>query len=326
MPVEAAGATNIGQREHNEDAYLIDLERGLALVADGVGGHQAGEVASAITCESLAESTASGHSLHEGIRRANAAILAAVEEGEGNEGMATTAVALSIGEDGFEIAWVGDSRCYLLDGNSLKLLTRDHSLVENLLKRGEITLEEAREHPKRNVIVQAIGLQEGELLRIDRNVGTLLPGQVLMLCSDGVSDVLDNAALFDILSAGGDLQRCCNLLVQSAVDAGGRDNATAILVRGSAGGEASPDAEVVWSYDAGTGEITGLREVAPVAAIASDDDKPPKTTQMMEAAALERQVQRERGAKITGGRRMMSLSVIVGVLMVALVVAFLLLL
>jgi len=258
----AVGATDVGQRNHNEDAFLIDTRLGLVLVADGVGGHQAGEVASAITGEVIAREVAAGASLEAAIRSANQEVMAAVDQGRGKAGMASTVVVVRCTGPDYQIAWVGDSRAYLWDGH-LKLLTQDHSYVQALLAQGQITLAEARDHPHKNVIVQALGLQDDDQLQVDANRGYLGAGQLLLLCSDGLSDVVDSATIADILSGDEPLQDCCEALVSAAVETGGKDNISVVLVAGLAQDEAGAGAqpEVFWSYDPASGEYSGLPEV-----------------------------------------------------------------
>ncbi|PLW81752.1 hypothetical protein CWI75_13435 [Kineobactrum sediminis] len=291
---EAWGATDVGRRAHNEDAYYIGPARDLVVVADGVGGHHAGEVASQITCEVLAREVNAVGDLESAIRRANEEVAAAVTAGRGKSGMATTIVAAHFHSNHYQLAWVGDSRAYLWDGQ-LKLLTRDHSYVEALLEKGEITFEEARHHPRKNVIVQAIGLQDPDKLRVGTNQGELLPGQILMLCSDGLSDMVDSRDLAAILAGDKPLAERSAELVQTAVANGGRDNITVVLVGNAVAPatESDPDdsggPELVWCYDPATGEYHGLPAPPPVAAARINSPpirsrvapKSPEVTQMM---------------------------------------------
>ncbi len=315
---EGSGATHVGQRNHNEDAYLLDGSLSLAIVADGVGGHQAGEVASAITCEVIQREVAAGRSIEDGIRTANREVMAAVAQGRGKAGMASTVVVARFSEGDYELAWVGDSRAYLWDGQ-LKLLTRDHSYVQALLAKGQITLAQARNHPRKNVIVQAIGLQEDNKLEVGINCGRLAPGQVLVLCSDGLSDVLDSAVLSEILGSDRSLEARCDALVETAVQAGGRDNITVIVLPGVAASSQADllEPEVLWTFDPASGEYSGLPELeavqddavpAPIPAVrrvvarkgggaTTPNPSQPESTQMMSAteiAAAREAMQRER--------------------------------
>ncbi|MBN7795511.1 protein phosphatase 2C domain-containing protein [Parahaliea mediterranea] len=327
---DGCGATHVGQRNHNEDAYLLDPDCGLAVVADGVGGHQAGEVASAITCEVIQRETAAGRPVEQGIRAANREVMAAVAQGRGKAGMASTVVVARFSGGDYELAWVGDSRAYLWDGQ-LKLLTRDHSYVQALFSRGQITLAQARSHPRKNVIVQAIGLQEDDKLQVGINRGRLEPGQVLLLCSDGLSDALECGALSDILCADTPLAARCEALVDAAVRAGGRDNITVVLLPGTApaNGAARLEPEVTWSYDPGSGEYAGLPELdliehsrgpVPGRGSAPGSAEPPlprqeplRTSPAGEAEAARAAVQREKGRR----RNRLILWFVAGVLVMA---------
>lgn len=264
--LETSGHTDVGKRKHNEDAFLIDRELGLYVVADGVGGHHSGEVASALTIEVIQREVAAGKDLDTAIQLANQAVIDGVETGKGKAGMATTVVALKLTGTRFEVAWIGDSRAYLWDGK-LTLLTRDHSYVEAQLAAGKITLEEARVHPRRHVILQAIGLQmEGEL-NVGHNSGELAEGNTLLLCSDGVTDPLDNEQLSHLLGRDTPLEQTCNGLVRTALQCGGKDNTTAVALayqRGS-GRDSAPGTadDAVWVYNPETGEYEGLPDTTP---------------------------------------------------------------
>lgn len=338
QPWHAAGDTHVGRREHNEDALLIEPASGLVMVADGVGGHQAGEVASQITCEVLARELAAGQDLESAIRQANREVRDAVATGRGKSGMATTVVAAQFSGSDYHLCWVGDSRAYLWDGQ-LKLLTRDHSYVEALLEQGQITFEEARSHPRKNVIVQAIGLQDEDKLRVGTNRGNLPPGALLVLCSDGLSDVLDCDRLAAILGSDEPLPARSEALVRAAVDAGGRDNVTVVLAErvpdaGGAGHgaeRATNEPEVVWRYDPATGEYHGLPELVQPGLPAGPDEAPvrapqrqrvrPKSvesTQMMSADAMDalrREAQRPRGITHGWRRLWLLLTVLLGALL-----------
>lgn len=229
--IDAAGASHTGQRSLNEDSWRMDPDTGFYIVADGVGGREAGEVASRIACDVTAEQVRSGEALVPAMLAANSAIHAAINAvDDKGSSMASTAVALhcETREGRFSAAWAGDSRLYLWDGK-LKTLTRDHSLVESLLQRGEISREEADQHPRKNVILLALGDAQTEV-QPAMNEGVLPGDGVFLLCSDGLSDIVDARELCEILSREASLQARADALIQAAVDGGGRDNITALLV------------------------------------------------------------------------------------------------
>jgi PPM family protein phosphatase len=264
-PVRAFGYTDVGQRSHNEDSYLVNEDIGLMLVADGVGGHHGGEVASDITCKVMEREMSAGSTLEQSIKVANVEVFEAVAQELGRAGMASTVVAVAFDGPAWVLAWVGDSRAYLWDGQ-LGLLSRDHSLVESLVQGGQITIEEARSHPKKNVIEQAVGLQGEDNLKIGSNYGVLQPGQVLVLCSDGLNDVLDSASIVEIITSEGSLQERGERLVQSSIDNGGRDNSTVViieLVEGQTGDAEAREPHFVWRYDPVAKTYSGLPELKP---------------------------------------------------------------
>jgi len=262
--LDIGGYTDVARREHNEDAFLIDRSLGLVVLADGVGGHQAGEVASALTCEVLQREITASSTLEAAIQRANREVVEAVTSGRGKAGMASTVVTVLLTEKGYEVAWVGDSRAYLWDGK-LNLLTRDHSFVESQLARGLISIKEARIHPRRNVILQAVGMQDEGALEVGLNSGQLGPGSCLLLCSDGITDPLDNEQLAQLLSQSKTAEETCRRIVSTAVQCGGKDNATAVLIAHESAAETTAGdckpARVVWTYDPETGQYEGLPDV-----------------------------------------------------------------
>lgn len=232
----ARGARNIGSktdvgyvREHNEDSLLVRPP--LFAVCDGMGGHKAGEVASDIAVRVLAaraprETDAQG--LKRAVEEANLSIIHAVHEGEGREGMGTTCTAAIVEDERLTIAQVGDSRAYLLHAGVLQQLTRDHSLVADLIDSGEITPEEARNHPWRSYITRALGLDP----RVEPDIYELNidQGDRLMLCSDGLYSMVHDDKIADILNRTSDPQKAAERLVKAALDAGGADNVTVIVI------------------------------------------------------------------------------------------------
>lgn len=230
-PEESFGArTDVGYtREHNEDSLLVQPP--LYVVCDGMGGHEAGEVASEIAVRELrahAPAEPDADALGQAVDEANLAIIRAVSEGIGREGMGTTCTAAMLDGDHLAIAQCGDSRAYLLHNGALQQLTRDHSLVADLIERGEIQPEEARTHPWRSYITRALGLDP----RIHADLYELAvdAGDRLMLCSDGLYSMVDDADICRILSRVADPQEAANALTDAALAAGGNDNVTVIVV------------------------------------------------------------------------------------------------
>lgn len=222
--------TDIGLvRDHNEDSLVVQPP--LFAVADGMGGHAAGEVASEIAVQTLAEFapvTADGDELARAIIKANRAVIEAALDGRGSEGMGTTVTAAIVDGERLSIGQVGDSRAYLLHAGCLQRITRDHSLMAEYIESGRITEEEARTHPKRSIITRALGSDPNTLPDIyDMNVSA---GDRLLLCSDGLSGMIRDSEIEHTLATVRDPQKCAGILVRQAIDAGGNDNITAIVV------------------------------------------------------------------------------------------------
>ncbi len=229
-PKSYASKTDVGSvREHNEDSMLAQSP--LFVVADGMGGHEAGEVASAIAIQRMSE--LAPHELDSdllcnAVSQANAAILQAAQDGTGRPGMGTTLTAALICDNRALIAQVGDSRAYLLHEGKLKRITRDHSLVADLIEQGRLTEEEARVHPQRSVITRALG-SDSEMPPDVYDV-SLEDGDRLMLCSDGLCGMITDDSIAAILVTNPDPSECCNALINEAIAAGGLDNVTVIVV------------------------------------------------------------------------------------------------
>jgi serine/threonine protein phosphatase PrpC len=233
--LEPFGATHAGKvRANNEDALLVGEGRDetLFVVADGIGGFEAGEVASRIAVDVLKE-LAPGASFEAAISEANRRILAAGRGDERLSGMGTTVVAVRFGgtrdEPVAQVAHVGDSRAYLLRGGSLRPVTEDHSLVAELVRSGDLTRDQAAEHPQKNLITRALGADEE--VEVDTSVLTVEAGDRFLLCSDGLSDMIPETRVGEILAeAPGDPEKPARSLVSAALDAGGADNVTVIVV------------------------------------------------------------------------------------------------
>lgn len=221
--------TDIGcLRDHNEDSLVVTPP--LFAVADGMGGHAAGEVASEIAVRVLSELAPEhpdGEALGRAIEEANRAVIQAAREGRGRQGMGTTMTAAMLEGERLVIAQVGDSRAYLLHQGKLQQLTRDHSLMADMIEAGQLTPEEARTHPQRSVITRALGSDahlHPDIYEI--NVET---GDRLLICSDGLSGMIFDDQIENTLRRVQDPQRCASQLVNEAIAAGGHDNVTVIV-------------------------------------------------------------------------------------------------
>jgi len=260
--VSGYGATHCGKRSHNEDAFFVDDDLGLYIVADGVGGLDAGEIASKIVVQILPERIRAGVALVDAVQEAHLAIANAISQGEGKPGMASTVVALLVRNDLYEVAWLGDSRVYVWDGH-LKLLSRDHSLVETLLAKGEIDLDQAQNHPKKNIILAALGGGDANI-NVGQNGGVLRSGTRFLLCSDGLTDIVGPKRVSDVLNSIEDTTEACETLVADAVSGQGRDNITAIVVdvvnAPVASDEPDEHAQIVHTYNPEKDEYTYHRE------------------------------------------------------------------
>lgn len=221
--------TDIGcVRDHNEDSLVVAPP--LFAVADGMGGHAAGEVASEIavrTLSNLAPSTPDTEALSNAVVSANYAVINAAQE-KGRQGMGTTLTAAVLEKERLAIAQVGDSRAYLLHQGHMQQLTRDHSLMADMIEAGELTSEEARVHPQRSVITRALGSDPD--MQPDLYELNVSAGDRLLLCSDGLSSMLEDHEIEHILLRTRDPQRCASVLVNEAIAAGGHDNITVIVV------------------------------------------------------------------------------------------------
>jgi protein phosphatase len=228
-------------REHNEDSLCIRPGLGLWAVADGMGGYQAGELASRITVEQLAEDIYHYIPLAKSIYRIHDKILSAARTDSAYESMGSTVVALKVDGSNYEIAWVGDSRAYLWDGRQLTRLTRDHSYVQSLVDAGTITAAEAEIHPERHAIIQALGADSIDSVEVETINGTFQENDKILLCSDGLSNELADEEIASILSQTGSEQSVAEQLIAAAEKNGGRDNISAILV----GPDPAPSVETI---------------------------------------------------------------------------------
>lgn len=235
----SVGTTDVGLvRKNNEDAYAIDDHAGYYALADGMGGAAAGEIASLIFVDTVREIFAYKETAHVGesssqIQKAfitaNQRILEHVREHPDHRGMGCTAELLVCTGDGFVLGHMGDSRTYRLRDGVLKQLTKDHSLVQEQIDKGIITLTEARTSPHRNIILRALGTSESPSLDIIR--GKTIPGDLFLLCSDGLTDMIEDEDVLNLLTSSQDLVGVAGNLVAAAKGAGGKDNVTVVLSR-----------------------------------------------------------------------------------------------
>ena len=233
--INIVGMTDVGlKRKQNEDEMLIDPNGAYCLVADGMGGAAAGKLASKIFSEhakGILSNDRFSKIKKKIIRKiytgANDKILNHIKEFPQHEGMGCTADLLCFNNNNYLIGHVGDSRTYLFRNNTLQLLTKDHSYVQDQVDSGKITSEEARIHPNRNVINKAVGIEMK--LVPDIINGKCLKGDIFIVCSDGLTDMIDDFQLYNILSLEDSCVLKLNKLIQSAKYAGGKDNITVII-------------------------------------------------------------------------------------------------
>ena len=251
MKVTYQALTDVGRkRKGNEDSLFVNPEQHLFVVADGMGGHAAGEVASRIAVESINEFICltggdeeitwpfgldenisyDGNRLKTAIRFANKKVLEATKEKSEYEGMATTVAAVLVDGDIANLAHVGDSRIYLWNGEGIEQLTRDHSWVNEQIENGAISPEQARSHPLRNVVTRALGGRAD--LVVDIQSRRMEPGNMLLLCSDGLTTMVPDDGIARILrESEGDVARATTALVTEANERGGEDNITVVLLK-----------------------------------------------------------------------------------------------
>src|SRR5215831_14952449 len=250
MRVRFAGDTNVGmKRTHNEDNLFLPTDERLALVADGMGGHASGEIASQMAIETVVEFYKNTQDDHEltwpfkldrgyrydlnrlitGIKLANVKIYEAAQREPQYRGMGSTIVATLFLEDQVLIGHVGDSRVYRLRDGVIEQITEDHSLLNDYIKMKKLSAEEIASFPHKNVIVRALGMKE--TVQVDVHDDAPRVGDVYLLCSDGLSGMVSDAHILDLLRAEPDLDRATEKLIMAANAAGGADNITVVLAR-----------------------------------------------------------------------------------------------
>lgn len=251
MRLEAVGKTDVGlRRAHNEDSYLIVEDQQLFVIADGMGGHNAGEVASHLAVETVAgffdetqgdddvtwpfrpDRGTSYHAnrLTTAVKLANLRIHETAQRSSDQRGMGTTFVGMYVYRGDAIIAHVGDSRVYRLRANTLAPLTDDHSLLNDYLRTRDLTPEEIENFPRKNVILRALGMKDS--VQVEVNEHKIESGDIYMICSDGLNGMATDPELEKIMTKHqNNLQDCADALIAAANDAGGDDNITVVLIR-----------------------------------------------------------------------------------------------
>lgn len=240
MPeIALSGQTDVGlKRTNNEDAFLVRSDLKFCLVADGMGGAAAGELASryfAETCLKIFSQVKADSVpallllVQKAFQMANKSILDHVREAPRHKGMGCTAELMAFCDEGFVLGHVGDSRTYRFRNGELKQLTHDHSLVQNMVDQGVISAAEARHHSHRNVILRAVGIEKN--LSLDLIKGKPMPGDIYLLCSDGLTDMIEDDQIEEALSVDTSLPEKADACIALAKQAGGSDNITVVLSR-----------------------------------------------------------------------------------------------
>ncbi|MFI5303544.1 MAG: Stp1/IreP family PP2C-type Ser/Thr phosphatase [Nitrospiria bacterium] len=242
MPIKVSAISDIGKvRKGNEDSWGVFQDISLCIVADGMGGHKAGDIASKLAVETIYQVLRErkhsddlrfeqiSHYLNDSIQKANLKIFEEGKKNPGQAGMGTTVVVTWIKNDNATIAYVGDSRAYLLRKNNLRQITSDHTLVNDYLTKGLLQLNEVDHHPLRHVLSRAVGPQEQ--VEADILCVPLQPGDILLLCTDGLSNMLSKDKMEDILNSPESIETKNQRLINQALDSGGSDNVTAMLIQ-----------------------------------------------------------------------------------------------
>ena len=238
MRIAIGAKTDVGLvREGNEDSLLI--EEPLFVVADGMGGHLAGDVASSTAVEVIADrwrqsNMSEEDALRAAVREANSAIWERSQADPGLRGMGTTLTLVRVDDSKARLAHVGDSRAYLFRGGELSQLTEDHTMVGRMVREGRLTREDAEHHPQRNIITRALGVDTD--VDVDTFSLDLVEGDRILICSDGLTSMVDGGTIQEVLAEESDPQRAAERLVQIAIDNGGEDNVTVIVVDVGANG------------------------------------------------------------------------------------------
>ncbi|QTA81249.1 Serine/threonine phosphatase, 2C-family [Desulfonema limicola] len=236
--IALAGRTDVGlKRSNNEDTFIVKPELNFCLVADGMGGAAAGELASRFFAETALETFVNNKDIgdekkmpalvQKSFSMANKKILDHVKTAPSHQGMGCTAELMAFFDNGFVLGHIGDSRTYRFRNGELKQMTKDHSLVQNMVDKGMITQEQARTHSHRNVILRAVGIEKN--ISLDLIKGKTLPDDIYLLCSDGLTDMVEDTLIREVLLSNISLPQKVEGFIELAKLAGGSDNITVVL-------------------------------------------------------------------------------------------------
>lgn len=237
------GLSDIGKtRDKNQDAFYLSEQNDqqLYIVADGMGGHRCGEIASNMALKIVREYFLENKKalnrkdcilrlIKESIEKANIQIYLHSLDMEECQGMGTTITLAYIFEDSILIGHVGDSRAYIIGDKDIKQITEDHSYINELLKNGTITLEESRVHPKKNMITRAVGTSS--IVEVDLTELKYKKGDILLLCSDGIYNMIEESEIYEVFNRGLGMQKSCEVLIDMANEKGGLDNSTIVAIK-----------------------------------------------------------------------------------------------
>ncbi|MBR0277806.1 MAG: Stp1/IreP family PP2C-type Ser/Thr phosphatase [Clostridia bacterium] len=215
-------------RPTNQDAYYIDENNGWVVVADGMGGHKGGEIASSITVNKIKESMKKNNDLKKAIEFANDEVYKMSNQNPEFAGMGTTVVLCAVEKDEVKIAHVGDSRAYKITDDEIMKITKDHSIVQQLIDSGTITEEQAKYHPQKNLITRAVGTDRDVL--IDFNTVKIKKDEYILICSDGLSSYTDEQVIKQIVNKN-EPDKAVKKLIDTANENGGKDNITVVLIK-----------------------------------------------------------------------------------------------
>ena len=218
------------KRDHNEDTYGVNNPKHVYLVADGMGGHDHGEIASALARDNILSAVHQGLALESAIINANQEIINSSLEKPGDLPMGTTIIVLQFDKKNYQCVWVGDSRAYAYQNKALQAISSDHSYVQELVDQKLITTDQARTHPHRNVVTQALGVTDNSEIKVANKSGNFQSGDKFLLCSDGLTEEVDDDTIEQIMAQPFHPKEIADQLLIKALENGGSDNITVLVI------------------------------------------------------------------------------------------------